>query len=127
MIRLFVLAIIVATVGFVIYQMISFLVAINSTKSQKKRDAEKLRAALLDKKNHLVKLSDDELELLSINITDTSAVPGLNPEKYGVFTSIYHEPLISFARKVYGAGNESVTVVITSQHEFVYHSAASVF
>jgi len=121
MARILVLLILLAAVGFIVFQIVSFFFSINNTKSQKKRDLARLKDSLQPLVDNLVALSDDELELLSINKADVSTKPGLNPEITGAFTSIYHEPLVVYGEKTYGpAGNEKITVIYTSEHELVY-------
>lgn len=124
--RILILAIIIASIGFVLYQISTFLFSINNTKSQKRRDISKLKKDLQPRIDSLIKLDDDELELLSINVSDVARIPGIEPEILGVFTSIYHEPLIAFAQKSYVGGQASVTLVFTSNHEFVYQSDGAI-
>lgn len=126
MLRLIVLVVMLAAISFIGYQIVSFLFAINSTKTQKRRDVGKLRDLIQPLIEGLVRLSSEELELLSINQTDTSTRPGLNTIRTGVFTSIYQEPLIAYARKTYGqSGTEVLTVLHTSEQSFVYESSGS--
>ncbi len=124
MIRILVTLIIFGAIAFIAYQIFSFFLAINSTKSQKNRDVVKLRDQLKDKVDSLVSLSDNELELLSINKSDISRYPSINPVITGFFDSIYHEPLLVFGKKMYGpSGSDTLTMVYTSEHEFVYLSS----
>jgi len=121
MYRLLVLLVLLAALGFIAFQIFSFFFSINNTKSQKRRDLAKLKEDLKPLVDSLVALSDDELELLSINKASQSSKPGINPEITGAFTSIYHEPLVVYGEKTYGPnGREKITVVYTSEHEFVY-------
>jgi len=121
--RLLFFIVVLSAIVFIGYQLLSFFFAINSTKSQKKRDAQKLRAQIQPLIEKLVKLSDDELELLSINQVEKSNLPGINTTKTGIFTSIYHEPLIAYGHKSYGNATDSITIVCSSSHEFIYESS----
>lgn len=123
MIRLLVFVIILAAVIFIAYQIFTFFIAVNNTRSQKKRDVGAMREELSTTIDSLISLSDEELELLSINVEQLSKRPGINPVVTGVFTSIYHEPLIAFGQKSYGpSGQEVFTAIYTSEHEFVYQT-----
>ena len=122
--RLIVFAVLLAAIVFIGYQILNFLFAINSTKSQKRRDVAKLRESIAQQIESLVALSKEELELLSINQIDTSTKLGINTVRTGVFTSIYQEPLVAYARKSYGqSGTELLTLVHTRDQSFVYESS----
>ena len=85
-------------------------------------DLEKLRAEMAPWFADLVPWDDkDDIELLSLNQINKSVKGGLGKTIKGVFTSIYHEPMIAYAyRRYLSSGENAVLYARTQHHEFLY-------
>ena len=123
MARSLALLILVAAVGFIIIQVIRFFLSINSSSGQKRRDIEQLKLGMVEQVKELVPMSLTELELLSVNQSGVTTTRGLNSVKTGSFTSVYHEPLITYAYKRYNYPTEStILLVSTASDDYIYKS-----
>ena len=123
MIRLLSLFILALGLGFIVFQLVKFLLSINSSSAQRRKDIEQLKLKMADRVKQLVPLNLSELELLSVNQSDVTTTRGFNSEKSGAFTSIYHEPLLAYAYKRYQyPSNTSVLLVSTASDDFIYTS-----
>ncbi len=89
--------------------------------SKVQADIRKLRSEWNVLAPDLVPINKEELELLSVNQIDQSQKRGLVKKSKGVFTSIYHEPMIAYTYMQYASGRKnSVLYARTSEHEFIY-------
>ena len=71
----------------------------------------------------LVPLNPSELELLSVNQSGVEVSRGLNAVQTGMFTSVYHEPLLAYAYKQYKYPEDSSFLLVsTSSDDFIYKS-----
>jgi hypothetical protein len=69
----------------------------------------------------LVPVSQEELELFSFDQVHQQKSKGVAPTQRGVFTSIYHEPVMAYAYKEYlGSGKNGIVYARTAKHEFYY-------
>lgn len=69
----------------------------------------------------LIPLTDEELELVSFNQDKQVVRKGITKTARGIFTSIYHEPVLAYSYKEYsGSGRTALLYVRTSNHDFVY-------
>lgn len=120
MARLITFFLFLAGIGFIVYQIAMFFVGINATTGQLKRDIVELTDLLKSLTASLIPLDTEELSLLSLNHKVEINKRGLNPVKLGVFKSIYHEPLISFAIKEYGGHDRASIIIKTKTTTFAY-------
>ena len=97
----------------------------NFSPSQRKVNAdlkamqEKLEPVI----SKLVPWEREEMELFSLNQTDQVVEKGLVDSARGVFTSIYHEPMLAYAYKDYvtlGKKKDALLYAKTALHEYVY-------
>jgi hypothetical protein len=117
------LLILVAALGFIVIQLVRFFLSINSSTGQKRRDLEQLKLKVAEQVKELVPMSLTELELLSVNQSGVTATRGLNSVKTGSFTSVYHEPLVTYAYKKYSYPKESsILLVSTASDDYIYKS-----
>lgn len=117
------LLILVAALGFIIFQLIQFFITVNSSSGQRRRDIEELKLKMSELVKELVPMSNKELELLSVNQSGVSTKRGINSVKTGAFTSVYQEPLLAYAYKEYGyPAQKSILLVSTSEDDFIYMS-----
>ncbi len=66
--------------------------------------------------------AEHEIEILSLNQQTRRIKQSFEKVLTGVFYSIYQEPMMTFAHKVYGKSRDSVSVTYaaTSAHTFIY-------
>ncbi|MEM1324113.1 MAG: hypothetical protein AAGG75_27895 [Bacteroidota bacterium] len=104
-----------------IYLLYKILVNFQPSNSKIKQDLIKLRSEIEPWVDQLVPWQNDELELLSLKQTNRVLKKGIITSVKGVFTSIYHEPMIAYAYKRYFAGGaNAILYARTSHHEFSY-------
>ncbi|MEL6864582.1 MAG: hypothetical protein AAFP19_09190 [Bacteroidota bacterium] len=84
-------------------------------------DLKKMKAEIEPWVAELVPWQEEELELLSLNQTNKLIKKGVVTTAKGIFTSIYHEPLIAYAYKKYvSTAGTIILYARTSHHEFIY-------
>ncbi len=90
-------------------------------KNKIRKDLRKMKAELHPWVEELVPWDRNEMELLSTNQINRTQQKGIVNSVKGVFTSIYHEPMVAYAYKKYAStGSGAILYVRTSKHEFVY-------
>jgi len=114
-----VLALILGGIG--LYLLYQILVNFNPGKKRVQEDIRKMREELAPWVAKLVPWSKDEMELFSLNQIHQTVKKGIVRTAKGVYTSIYHEPMLAYAYKEYvSPGTNALLYVRTSKHEFVY-------
>ena len=95
-------------------------ISFNPLSAAWKRMLEKLRARLQKQiaGNKLVPWDQEMLGLLSLNRSMLKKPGFFDSMTEGVFTTIFHEPVLAYAAQKSGA--DSVTVARTSDREFIY-------
>jgi len=84
-------------------------------------DLKKMKSEIMPWIDQLVPWSKEEMDLLSTNQVNQKIKKGIITTAKGIFTSVYHEPLIAYSYKKYVSPNvNAVLFVRTSHHEFVY-------
>lgn len=90
-------------------------------RSRIQKDLGKIKSELQPWVNDLIPWNKEELEQLSLNVINKTRKKGVLTNVKGVFTTIYHEPLIAwYYRRYVAAGENAVLYMRTSKHEFVY-------
>jgi hypothetical protein len=85
------------------------------------QDLQKMKADMDKWVEELVPLTDEELGLFSYNQEKQVMKKGLTKTARGIYTSIYHEPVVAYSYKEYlGSGRRALLYVRTAEHEFVY-------
>ncbi len=115
-------AIVAGALGYVGYQVSKFTLDINNPTGLAKRDIHKLEKALEPLVTELVKLSDKEVELLSLTHDSKKSRTTRFNQYSGFLTSIYHEKLVAFSFRVYNKKEVSTLLVQTSEEKFFYIS-----
>ena len=99
--------------------------AIKGSKPSKRRmrnDIESIREDMKEEANHLVPWKKEEIELFSLNQSDKKRRRGWSSSSSGFFTNIYHEKVLLYYVKQYGAkGRNSVVFARNSQNEYIYN------
>ncbi len=106
-----------------IYLFYSFLTNFQPGKNKIKKDLKALKQSLAPFITDLIPLKKEELDLLSPNQVNRSRKKGMKKTTKGVFTTIYHEPVIAYAYKKYisnGKDENAVIYACTTDKEFVY-------
>jgi hypothetical protein len=106
-----------------IYFLYQLLTNFQPGRGKIKADLNKMKAALAPQIQELVPWDKEEMELLSLNQVNRQVRKGMTRTVRGVFTSIYHEPVIAYMYKKYinsGKDENALLYVRTSAHEFIY-------
>ncbi len=107
---------------FFIYGFFQFFTNFNPSNRKIVKDVAKLKEEISEWTSKLVPWNREEMELLSFSQIEKKVKRGLSKSAKGIFTSIYHEPLIAYNYKQYistGATN-ALLIAHTSKHEFAY-------
>ncbi|MCB0571466.1 MAG: hypothetical protein KDC66_16965 [Phaeodactylibacter sp.] len=84
-------------------------------------DLKKMKADMDKWASGLVPLTKEEVELFSFNQEKQSIRKGLSRTAKGIFTSIYHEPVLAYSYKEYlGSGRNALLYARTRSREYVY-------
>ncbi len=85
------------------------------------KDLEQIKAGLKPLIKDLVPWSREEMEQLSLNQVNKSRKTGVVKTVQGVFTTIYHEPVIVYSYRKYVSPTENALIYArTSKHELIY-------
>jgi hypothetical protein len=106
-----------------IYFLYQLLTNFQPGRGKIKADLNKMKATLAPQIQELVPWSKEEMELLSLNQVNRVTRKGMTRTIRGVFTTIYHEPVITYMYKRYinsGKEENALLYIRTSIHEFVY-------
>ena len=107
----------------VLYTLYFALIHFQPGKGKIRNDLRKMKNEITPWIDELVPWNREELELLSSSQVNQKIKKGIVKTAKGVFTSIYHEPLIAYSHKKYlSSSNNAVTYARTSNHEFVYRT-----
>lgn len=104
---------------FLLYQLVTNF---QPSSNKVNQDIQQLKRELANWTAELIPWKEEDLELLSVNQTNQTITKRVTKMIKGVFTSIYHEPMIAYAYKKYvGSSSENAVVyATTADHEFVY-------
>jgi hypothetical protein len=87
-----------------------------------RNDIDSIREDMKEESAHLVPWKKEELELFSLNQSDKKRRRGWSSSSSGFFTNIYHEKVLLYYVKQYGAkGRNSVVFARNSQNEYIYN------
>ena len=115
------MAAIVALAGSGIYIGLKSLGNYKPNKKRIQKDLKLLKVELATLALELVPWTEEEMGLLSFNSEAKKVSKGMDNVKKGVFTTIYHEPVIAWVHKSYLSSKENtLTFARTSHHEFTY-------
>ncbi|HMQ49914.1 MAG TPA: hypothetical protein PKA00_20870 [Saprospiraceae bacterium] len=84
-------------------------------------DLKSIKAEMQTWMDELVPLTKEELELFSFDQTKQHAKKGLTKNQRGIFTSIYHEPLVAYHYREYLGNNRNALLYArTANREYIY-------
>lgn len=105
-----------------VYTLYNLIVNFQPGRNKIKADIKHMKEEMEPFMEDLVPLGREELDLLSLNQINQSRKKGWLKSFKGVFTTIYHEPVIAYAYKRYmGKKENALLYARTTEHEFVYH------
>lgn len=111
----------IAIGGIAVYVLLKSLQNFKPGRSQIQRELSEIRAELQPWAAELVPWSKEEMEQLSFRQMNKSTKKGISTSARGIFTTIYHEPLIAWAYRKYLGGSENALLYArTSDREFIY-------
>lgn len=91
------------------------------SKKRLNQDLDKMRQELQPWVDTLVPWNREEMELFSLNQINKTIKKSVATTAKGMFTSIYHEPMLAYAYKKYVSPQLNALLIIkTASHEFVY-------
>ncbi len=93
---------------------------LSPTQRRLQRDIKLLREQLAEQDFELIPLEGGEIELLSDNQLDSKKARGFKKISRGTFTTIYNEPVLSYAFRKYLSGPDGLIVAKTRKHEFIF-------
>lgn len=104
-----------------IYLLYQFMVNWQPGRNKINKDIQEFREELDLLLPELVPLDSEEMELLSLNQINVSRSKGFTKTVKGTFTSIFHEPLVTYAYKRYMGSDENALIVArTKDHQLNY-------
>ncbi|MEZ4983284.1 MAG: hypothetical protein R2769_17180 [Saprospiraceae bacterium] len=102
------------------YLLVKYLGNIPPGPAKMKKEVNGLKASIATWFADLVPWDSDEMEKLSLNQLNNKIQKGLKKQGRGIFTSIYHEPMIAYAFKKYSGKNQVLIYARTSHHEYAF-------
>jgi len=124
---LFILIIIVAVAGFIIYQLSSFLLGTRSVKRVIEKDKEFFNAVLDELMEGLVHIDKDELKIMSVTPVSKNVNQGITTYEKGVISTIYQEPIVAYTLKLYSNSNKLLLMLRTKSETYSVLSEAEIF
>lgn len=101
-----------------IYKSISNL---TPNRSKINEDIEEMRSEISNWYKDLVPWDKEEMKLLSFSQVNNLLRKRFGKSAKGIFTSIYHEPLIAYNfKKYFASSKKAVLYARTSHHEYIY-------
>jgi hypothetical protein len=121
LILLFMIIAVTAVAVLLINLLYKFIVNFQPTTSKVTKDLATMKADIGQWASELVPWSREEMELLSFSQVKNIVKKNIGTHAKGIFTSIYHEPLIAYSFKKYVSGKlNALLYARTSAHEFEY-------
>lgn len=119
----------VVLLGILVAAALTLVIGLNYLRNYKpgkhriQADLAKIKAEMQPIASQLIPWTKEELEQLSLNVINKERKKGMVYEAKGVFTTIYHEPVIAWYYRRYKDKKEnSLLYVRTSNHEIIYRT-----
>ncbi len=109
-----------------VYVLFKALTSFPPGKARMQREISQLKSSIAPWFGDLVPWDNDEMEKLSLNQLNNKIKKGFNKSGKGIFTSIYHEPLITYAFKKYSGKNQALIYARTSNREYAFRIKGNV-
>jgi hypothetical protein len=112
----------IVILGFLgIYLLLSILKNLKPGRTKIQKDLALIKADLQPWLADLVPWSEEEMEQLSLNQINRKSKKGVSTTAKGIYTTVYHEPVIAWSYKKYVSQKENaVAYARTTDHEFIY-------
>jgi len=119
--------IVFSAIIFITYQLGQFLMGSQSAKRKLEKDLDDLQVVLNEFVDGLVYLDIEELKIMSVNTVDKLVGKGLSTYNKGVISTIYQEPIVAYAMKVYEKWDKMLLVARTKDDIFSIQSEGEKF
>ena len=104
-----------------VYLLYQFLTNFQPGKNRVLTDFRKMRHEIREWSDQLVPWTEEEMSLLSLRQVNQNIKRGMVKTAKGIFTSIYHEPLVVYSYRRYISSKENAILYArTSRNEFAY-------
>ena len=104
-----------------LYLLYQLLTNFQPGKSRVLADFRKMRTEIKEWSDQLVPWNKEEMSLLSLRQVNQQIKRGMTKTAKGIFTSIYHEPLVVYSyRRYISAKENAILYARTSQNEFAF-------
>jgi hypothetical protein len=104
-----------------IFLMLKMMQNYKPGRSKIQKDLQEIKAELKPWIVDLIPWSREEMEQLSLNQINKSSKKRIINTSKGIFTTIYHEPVIAYCyRSYFGKGENALLYARTSDSEFIY-------
>jgi hypothetical protein len=112
---------IIALSGIGIYVLLKSMQNFKPGRNKIQQDLKQIKAELQPWVADLVPWSREEMEQLSLQQMNRSSRKGVVRTAKGIFTTIYHEPVIAWSYRKYLSPSENALLYVrTSDNEFIY-------
>lgn len=113
------IAALAAFLGLGLYVLFQFLTSFPPGRQRREDELKKLKAELAPWIPDLIAWDEDELKDLSLNQINQKVSGSMKPIGKGIFTSVYHEPMIAYAYRKY-KGTSAIVYARTANHEYAF-------
>ncbi len=112
----------IVILGFLgVYLLLNILKNLKPGRTKVQKDLAVIKSDLQPWLADLVPWSEEEMEQLSLNQINRKSKKGVSASAKGIYTTVYHEPVIAWAYKKYVSQKENaVAYARTTDHEFIY-------
>ncbi len=114
-------AVVLAAVGFIIYQLSYFFLSISNPKSRYKGDKKFAKIELNALASAIIPFEPSEFELISYKFSETVKRRSFHLETFGLIETIYSEPLVAFYLFEYNDGR-NLLLTKQSKDEYVFYN-----
>ncbi len=109
--------IIVSAFGFVVFQVLQFFFSIQVSSSRFKKDVDSLKEKLEEIKKTLITIDQETVRLLSFGKEENFIKDNISIYKEGLFTSIYHEPMLAYIFKQYITRRDKAILLVETKND----------
>lgn len=105
--------------GLGLYVLFQFLTSFPPGRSRREDELKKLKGEIAPWIPDLITWEEGELRELSLNQINKKVSGSMKPIAKGVFTSVYHEPMVAYAFRKY-QGQNAIVYARTANHEYAF-------
>lgn len=105
--------------GLGLYVLFQFLTSFPPGRSRREDELKKLKGEIAPWIPDLISWDEGEIRELSLNQINKKVSGSMKPIGKGVFTSVYHEPMVAYAFRKY-KNDSAIVYARTSNHEYAF-------